>query len=103
MLPQVGVGIGTPSPRNDRVASNTIAVGISSVAYTMIAATRFGITSMTMILKSLAPRDLAASTYSFSLMDSTWPRTMRPTLAQVKKAMTKMLIRTLGLNTETSE
>ena len=36
-------------------------------------------------------------------IDSTCPRTMRPTLAQVKKAMTKMLIFTLGENTDTSE
>ena len=32
MLPQVGVGGSTPEPRNDSVASNTIAIGISSVA-----------------------------------------------------------------------
>jgi hypothetical protein len=31
MLPQVGVGGTTPRPRNERVASKTIAVGISSV------------------------------------------------------------------------
>ena len=41
--------------------------------------------------------------YSFSRIDSTWPRTMRPTFAQVKKAMTKMLICTLGWKTDTSE
>ena len=41
--------------------------------------------STNMIRRSPAPSDRAASTYSFSLIESVWPRTMRPTDAQLKQ------------------
>ena len=44
--------------------------------------------STNMIRRSLAPSERAASTYSFSLIDSVCPRTTRPTAAQLKNAMT---------------
>ena len=44
--------------------------------------------STNMIRMSLAPSERAASTYSFSLIDSVCPRTIRPTAAQLKNAMT---------------
>ena len=44
--------------------------------------------STNMMRRSPAPSDLAASTYSFSLIDSVWPRTMRPTDAKLKNTIT---------------
>ena len=67
MLPQLGVGGTTPTPRNDRVASNTIALGTSKVAITMTVAMTFGRISTNMIRSGLDPTARAASTYSFSL------------------------------------
>ncbi len=58
---------------------------------------------MNMIRQGLAPSALAASMYSFSLMDSTWPRTIRPTDAQPKKPMTMMTTVRLGPMTATRE
>src|SRR5215467_13080057 len=69
MLPQLGVGGTTPTPRNDRVASNTIALGTSRVAITMTGAMTLGRISMNMIRSGLDPVARAASTYSFSLRD----------------------------------
>ena len=42
-----------------------------------------------MIREFAAPSDRAASTNSRSRIDSTWPRTMRATDAQLKKPMTR--------------
>ena len=58
----------------------------------MIGAITFGRMSMNMIRQGPAPSDRAASTYSFSLIVSTWPRTIRPTDAQPRNPMT--MIRT---------
>ena len=58
---------------------------------------------MNMIRHELAPSERAASTYSFSRIDSTWPRTMRQTAAQPKMAITMMMIFRLGPQMETSE
>ena len=69
MLPQLGTGGTTPTPRNDSVASNTIALGTSRVAITMTGARMFGRISTNMIRSGLAPVARAASTYSFSLRD----------------------------------
>jgi hypothetical protein len=92
MLPQLGIGALTPTPRNDRVASNTIAVGISSEARTVICAIRLGSRSTNMIRSRPAPSERAASTNSFSLSEMTWPRRMRPVAANEKNAMTRMVI-----------
>src|SRR5262245_66229878 len=42
MPPQVGISGGTPSPRNDRLASARMAVAMEKVAITIAAASRFG-------------------------------------------------------------
>ena len=47
---------------------------------------------MNMIRHGPAPSERAASTYSFSRIESTWPRTIRPTDAQPKMAITMMTI-----------
>ena len=58
--------------------------------------------SKNMILNGPAPSDLAASMYSFSLIDRVWPRTMRAMPAQEKNViMTRMIVR-LGPNTAAS-
>src|ERR1700753_109815 len=101
--PQSAVGGGMPTPRKDRDASVTIDSGISRVEYTMIGAITFGRMSMNMIRHGPAPRARAASTNSRSLIDSTWPRTMRPTEAQPKKPMTMMTTVRAAPITVTSE
>ena len=58
--------------------------------------------STNMIRTSLAPSDRAASMYSFSLIDSVWPRTIRATAAQLKNAMMPIDRRRLGPTMETS-
>ena len=78
----------TPTPRNDSVASNTIAVGMASVASTSTGAIRLGRMSRTMIRSGLAPIERAASMYSFSLIDSVCPRTTRAMAAQEKNEIT---------------
>src|ERR1700760_3292216 len=54
----------------------------------MIGAITFGRMSMNMIRHGPAPSDRAASTYSFSRIDSTWPRMIRSTDAQPRNPMT---------------
>ena len=58
--------------------------------------------STNMIRRSLAPSERAASMNSFSLIDSVWPRTTRPTEAQEKNAITRSTTFRLGPTTETS-
>src|SRR5882757_2024115 len=102
MFPQVAVGGSTPIPRNDNVDSKTMDKGISIVAYTIVGARTLGRMSTNMIRRWLAPTERAASTNSRSLIDSTCPRTMRPTDAHEKKAITATEIVKLGPSSETS-
>jgi len=53
-----------------------------------------------MIRRLPAPRERAASTYSFSRRERVWPRTILPIAAQEKKAMTPMVRERLGPYTE---
>src|SRR5688572_9218514 len=75
--PQLGVGGWVPRPRKDRVASTMIEVAIPRVVVTMIGARQFGSTWRKRIQGSRTPRARDASMYSFSLMESTLPRTSR--------------------------
>src|SRR6516165_2628993 len=102
MSPQLGVGGTTPSPRKDSTASNAMAEGISSVAYTISGAVRLGRTSTNMMRRLPAPPARAASMYSFSLIDMASPRAMRPTAAHEKNAITPMMTVRLGPTTATS-
>src|SRR5215472_10564610 len=92
MLPQLGAGGGMPMPRKDSVASKLTAVGMYRVASTRTGPSRLGMMSMNMIRHGPAPRDLAASMYSFSFSDRVWPRTIREMPAQEKKVMTPITI-----------
>jgi hypothetical protein len=67
----------------------------------MTGAARFGSTSTSMMRTSLAPSDRAASTYSRSRIASVCPRTMRPTAAQEKNAITRIDTVRLGPTTLT--
>ena len=58
--------------------------------------------SKNMILNGPAPSDLAASMYSFSLIDRVWPRTMRAMPAQEKNVIITTMIVRLGPNTAAS-
>src|SRR3989454_11460493 len=75
--PQLGGGGWVPRPRKLRVASTMIDVAMPSVVVTMMGARQFGRTWRKRIQGSRTPRARQASTYSFSLMDSTLPRTRR--------------------------
>src|SRR5215469_65728 len=103
MLPQLAVGGWMPRPRKDSVDSKTIAAGIDNVARTSTGAMRLGMMWTNMIRHGLAPSDLAASMYSFSLIDRVWPRTMRAIAAHEKNEITEMTIVRLGPNTTASD
>jgi hypothetical protein len=96
------VGGATPRPRNDSVASKTMAVGTSSVPRTITGARRLGRISTNITRASPDPTDHDASMYSCSRIDSVWPRTMRPIAAQEKNAITRIVMARLGPWTETS-
>src|SRR6187399_1689084 len=102
MLPHDGVGGTTPSPRNDIVASKAMEEGINKVAYTIKVAATFGRISTNMIRRLPAPSERAARTNSCSRIESACALTTRPTDAQLKKAITTMLIVRLGPTTATS-
>ena len=95
-------GGGMPMPRKDRVASNVTAVGMYRVARTRTGPSKLGRMSMNMIRHGPAPSDLAASMYSFSLIERVWPRTIREIPAHEKKVITPITIPRLGLSTAAS-
>ena len=68
-----------------------IAAAIASVAFTMIGPMQFGRMCRTMIRRLDAPDARAASTNSFSLSESTCPRTTRAMYIQPSAASTKMI------------
>src|SRR5581483_7109019 len=62
IVPHDGAGGCTPSPRNERTASPTIASGIVTVACTSSVLVMFGRMCLKMIVASLAPFAIAAGT-----------------------------------------
>jgi hypothetical protein len=97
MAPHDGVVSGTPTPKNESPASNRMLLGMIRVVYTMIGAATFGRTSRRMIRRFEAPSEREASTNSFSRIDSTWPRTMRPMYGHPNNPMIKITGRNPGL------
>src|ERR1700754_5062335 len=77
MPPQVGVGGGTPRPRNDRLDSANITVPTRVVNNTMIGGMMFGRMWRHRMRLVDAPIDCAACTYMFSRTDTTALRMMR--------------------------
>ena len=58
--------------------------------------------STNMMRQGPAPRERAASMYSFSLSEKVWPRTMREMPAQEKNVITPITMARLGLSTAAS-
>ena len=71
MAPHVGVGGLTPIPRNDSVASVSMAPGTAKAIDTITGARMFGKRCFSMILTGLAPMARAASMNSRCLSDRT--------------------------------
>src|SRR6185312_4034820 len=79
MLPHVGVSGGTPTPRNDRIASTRIAVAPMYVACTISGDHVPGRIWRTISAGVEVPAAIAASTYGSSRNASTSARTSRTT------------------------
>ena len=77
IVPQLACGGCTPIDRNDSAASVRIVVAIISGSITITVVRTFGRISENISRRLDAPCATAASTYSFSRTDSTWPRTGR--------------------------
>jgi hypothetical protein len=78
MLPQVGVGGGTPTPRKPRAASITMATPRCVVANTRYGATHWGSTCRDITRKDEAPAARPASTNGIALTLSATERMTRP-------------------------
>ena len=77
MLPRLGVGGGTPTPRKLSAASAKIAVPRLSVAMTATGATHCGAIWRAMMRVGVAPRHRAASTNWVCFTESTTERVIR--------------------------
>src|SRR5947208_218880 len=78
MLPQVGVGGGTPTPRKPSAASMTMATPRCVVASTRYGATHWGRTCRRMMRNAEAPLARPASTYAISRTVIATERITRP-------------------------
>ncbi len=77
MSPQAGWGGGTPTPRNDNVASVMITTPSIRLASTIAELTTLGRICRDMIVHFEQPATIARRTNSRSRSDSTSPRTTR--------------------------
>src|SRR5256885_10468741 len=102
MAPHDGVGGCTPSPRNDKAASDRIAPARPSVAITITGLMTLGSTWRTITRGDFAPSAFAAVTYSISRTLSTWPRTRRAYPTQPIVASARITLLMLGPRTATS-
>src|SRR2546427_177585 len=99
MLPHVGVGGCTPSPRNESADSITMTRAMSSVATTSHGVNAFGRMWRRRIRPSRLPRACAACTNSRSRSERTAPRTTRAYTTQLETPMTTMMTGRLGPRT----
>jgi hypothetical protein len=88
--PQLGVGGGTPAPRNDSAASRPMKVGMLTVATAMIGPHRLGSRSAARTCRGPAPNERAAATNPRVLSDSVWARTTRAVTGQPNTAMMRI-------------
>lgn len=99
MLPQLGNGSCTPSPKKLRPDSVRIAPPIRNVADTMTGAIAFGRMCLKIILALLAPSARAASTNSCSRKDRNWPLTILASpgheVSPITSIMLKILLSTI--------
>jgi hypothetical protein len=72
--PQLAFGGCTPIDRNERADSVSMSIAIISGKKTITVVITFGRISLRIRRQSEAPWAIAASMYSFSRTDSTWPR-----------------------------
>ena len=79
IVPQLASGGWTPIERNESADSVSMLVAIISGKNTITVVTTFGSTSAKIRRRLVAPRPIAASTNSFSRIDSTCPRIGRAT------------------------
>ncbi|OPY23323.1 MAG: hypothetical protein A4E23_00558 [Methanomethylovorans sp. PtaU1.Bin073] len=73
MEPHSGISAGSPNPRKLRAATERITWPKSIVASTIIGAMPFGMICFLIMRRLLAPKSRVDSTYSCSLIESTWP------------------------------
>ena len=79
IVPQLAFGACTPIERNESAASVRTVVAIISGNSTITVVSTLGRISLNISRRLPAPCAMAASTYSFSRTDNTWPRTGRNT------------------------
>ena len=89
-VPNDGVVGGTPTPRNDNVASVMIAVAICTVASTSTGPITLGNTWRAMIASGDTPITRAACTYSLFFSTSVEPRTVRAYCTQPDNAIARI-------------
>src|SRR5262249_11920278 len=96
MLPHEGSGGCWPRPRNDRLASEMIAVAIESEACTARLGRMFGRICTTAMRQRGLPTMRAASTKSSTLTAITWPRVSRTKIGVVAMPIAIMALPRLG-------
>src|SRR5215831_10856728 len=99
MPPHDGVGGWTPRPRNDSVASSTMARASSSVAMTTSEESTLGSTCRAMTRTTEPPRAWMASTNSRERSTSTCERSTRAYVTQPESPMTTIRVGKLGPST----
>src|SRR5436853_5127475 len=87
IVPQLAFGGWTPIERNDNADSVSTVVAIMSGSITITVVITFGRISPNISRAFDAPCAIAASTYSFSRTERTWPRTGRKTYGTYTSAM----------------
>ena len=102
MLPHVGMSGGSPTPRNDRIASTRIAEAQMNVPCTSSGAIVFGRMWANMIFGVEVPSATAASTYGSSRIVSTSERTSRVTRGISGIAIATMTVSRLAFHSATS-
>src|SRR5690606_15836551 len=93
---------GSPSPRNDRPASNRMAVPIASVADTISGAMALGSITRQMMRPLPAPMTRSASTYSRRFRRRNSARARRAVPVQLTTPMAMAMVARVGLNRVTS-
>src|SRR6185295_11684158 len=89
-VPSDGCVAGTPTPRNDSVASVMMAVPMLMVASTSTGPITFGSTCDSMMASGRRPMTRAACTYSFSRSTMVEPRTVRAYCTQPETPIEKI-------------
>src|SRR4030042_458991 len=87
MVPQL-MTLGSPRPKKSRNDSENIEFATSRIVLANIRGKTFGRICLDMILPLPAPTEIARSTNVFSLIDSTWARTILEVDGQLVMPMT---------------